>query len=181
MKKLSILLTSLLLALTLAACGETETEDKNVSGVNSSGQEETVEPEGDEENEQEDEEDAEKELSEVILDDEVATVTVTGIVTESDSIFGDEHKIKMLIENKSDSTIEVQSREVSIDGFMVDDMVFFSETVAAGKKANASMDIMALGDDDLPELNENIEFTLKIIDRDSFDDLSTADVSIDID
>lgn len=62
---------------------------------------------------------------------------------------------------------------------MVDDMVFFSETVSAGKKANGTMNIMAL-DDELPELNENLEFILKVIDYESFMDISSTDVSIDI-
>lgn len=183
MKKVLVLLMSLFLVLTLAACGETETEEKDIGSVETSGQSDDegadVEDDEDEETGEEDPDSEEKEFNEVILDDENATVTLTGIVTERDEIFGDEHKIKMVIENKSNATIEVQSREVSIDGFMVDDMVFFSETVAAGKKSNATMDIMTF-DEDLPELNENIEFTLKIIDHDTFDDISTAEVSIDI-
>lgn len=173
MKRLTILLLSLFVVLGLAACGETE--DKPIDSVETS----------DDSNDSKDVAKAETEgaedtsYDEVLLDDDVALVTLKGIETVRDDVFGDEHKIKLLIENKSDKTIIVQADQVSIDGFMVDDMVFFSETVAGEKKANGNLDIIAL-DEELPDLNENLEFILVVIDEESFERISETDISVNI-
>lgn len=176
MKKVTILLMSLFVIIGLAACDDGISEEKEVSSVESSDE---AKEENAEENEADNTEESESsDYNEVLLDDDIAKVELRGIETKEDDIFGDEHSVKLEIENKSDETIEVQAHEVSIDGVMVDDMVFFSETVAGGKKSNAELSIMAL-DDDLPELNENLELKLKILD-DDFMDVSSTDVSVDI-
>ena len=168
---------SLFVIIGLSACDDGSSEEKEVSSVESG--DEAKEEESAEESESENAEESEaNDYSEVLLDDDTAKVELKGIETKEDDIFGDEHSVKLEIENKSDETIEVQAHEVSIDGVMVDDMVFFSETVAGGKKSNAELSIMAL-DDDLPELNENLELKLKVLDED-FMDASSTDVSVDI-
>ncbi|GAB2532908.1 hypothetical protein [Gracilibacillus alcaliphilus] len=187
MRKLLILILSMFFL--LAACGETANETGAAAEEDSTSNEETdsgSEEEADESSETEEaasenENSGESESStydEILLDDDNVKVVLTEIETESDDIFGDQHNIKMEIENKLDETIEVQSREVSVDGFMVDDMVVFSETVAGGKKSNAELTIMAF-DEELPELNENIEFKLMILDED-FMEVTSADVTVDI-
>lgn len=184
MKKVLILFLSLFVALTLAACGS-ESEEKEIGEVDSEGEkqseQEEVEASSDSEESEAAEESEEVESStydEVLLDNDDAMVSLQGIETIRDETFGDEYKIKLTIENKLDETIEVQAHEVSLDGLMVDDMVFFSETVAGGKKSNAELSIMAL-DEELPELNENLEFKLMILDE-SFETLNDSVVSIDI-
>ncbi|WP_368655045.1 hypothetical protein AB4Y30_08485 [Ornithinibacillus sp. 4-3] len=188
MKKVLFLLFALVLAGFLVACGD-ESEEKEIENVNSEGEKQAEQDDADAEQDEadKDSEEATDEGSEdtesttydeVLLDDENAKVTLKSIEKVSDDIFGDEYQVKMEIENKLDQTIEVQSREASIDGFMVDDMVIFSETVAGGKKSNAELSIMAF-DDELPEMNENLEFTLVVLD-DGFMDITSANVNIDI-
>lgn len=169
MKKTLLLLLMLVLTTALAGCGEEEASKKEVKSVESS----------DKSNEKEEVKSDSESYDQVLLDDDVATVTLKTIETVKDDIFGDEHKVKLEIENKSDKTIVVQSDQMSIDGLMVDDMVVFSETVAGGKRANGSLDIMAL-DDELPELNENLEFTLIVIDDETFDRITETDVKVDL-
>lgn len=184
MRKSLLLTMSLFVALVLAACGSTETEGKDIGSVDTGKQENSSNANvEDNEGEATTNEDAEEDIDsttydEVLLDDEIATVILKGIETEKDEIFGNQHNVKLEIENKTENTVYVQSREVSIDGFMVDDNVIFSETVAGGKKAKGELSIMAF-DDELPELNENIEFKLVVIDE-GFMELSSADVSIEV-
>lgn len=177
---------SLFVAIGLAAC-DGETTEKEIGTVSSGNENQPEQEEGSndannaEENasENEGEESESSSYDEVLLDDDIATVTLKGIETVEDDIFGDEHKIKLEIENKSDKTIVVQTDQVSVDGLMVDDMVMFSETVAAGKKANGSLDIMSF-DEELPELNENLELILIVLDDETFDRISETDISVDL-
>lgn len=60
---------------------------------------------------------------------------------------------------------------------MVDDMVFFSEEIAEGKRADGNLDIQNY-DGDLPEMNEDFEMTLIVLDEDTWEELSSYDVSI---
>lgn len=192
MKKLLFLLFFSLFV--LVACGDTDPKTEAAAEENDtstaetdSDESEAAEEEGNKEEAAEEDEAVEEEeneesessaYDEVILDDDTAKVVLTEIETVRDEIFGDEHQIKLEIENKSDQTIEVQSREVSLDGLMADDMAVMSETVAAGKRANGELAIMAF-DEELPELNENLEFKLVILGED-FMEITSSDVSIDI-
>lgn len=181
MKRLLVIFVSLFVVIGLSAC-DGETEEKEIGNVTSSNEDQSEQNSDDEDKNATNGEEQNSESNtydEVLLDDDVAVVTLKSIETVKDDIFGDEHKIKLEIENKSDKTIVVQSDEVSIDGLMVDDMVAFSETVAGGKKANGSLDIMSL-DEDLPELDENLEFILIVLDDETFDRISEIDVNIDL-
>ena len=60
---------------------------------------------------------------------------VNGIETD---MFGDIN-IKLLIENNTSSAILVQSRDTSVNGFMIDG--FLSSEITAGKKVNASLSL----------------------------------------
>ena len=170
-----LLLLSIVFLVALSACGETTSEEKEVASVNKDDTEKTNE----EEESDASEEPEESTYDEVLLDDDVAIITLVSIETVKDDTFGDEHKIKLEIENKSDETIVIQSEQVSIDGLMVDDMVAFSETVAGGKRANGNLDIMSF-DDELPELNENLEFILLVLDDETYERISETDVSVDL-
>src|SRR5699024_5481903 len=102
-----------------------------------------------------------------------------GIAYEKDDLFDEEsYTVNMLIENNLTETIEIQAHEVSADGVMIDDQVFFSETVAGEKQANAKLKIENY-DGDLAELNESLEFKLIIIGED-WDTIEETNVSIEI-
>lgn len=179
MKQWFVVMMSLFLVFIFAACGDSGTEEKKIDNVESGAQDIVENVENRNENNEAETETESASYDEVLLDDEVAKVTLTGIETVRDEIFGDEYKIKLEIENKSDKTIIVQSDQVSLDGLMVGDMVFFSETVAGEKRAVGSMDIMAL-EDELPDFNENLEFKLIVIDEETFSTISETPISVDI-
>lgn len=61
---------------------------------------------------------------------------------------------------------------------MIDDMVFFSETLAAGKMADAIMAIENY-EGDLPELENDLEFTLNVFSHDDYDYEENQNVKID--
>lgn len=70
----------------------------------------------------------------LIYKDENVSITYTGISGEED-----DYNINFLIENTSDRTLEIQVRETSINGFMVDPIC--SMEIAKGKKIIDSMSI----------------------------------------
>lgn len=177
MKKLLFLLAAAMLILT--ACGETEEEKKEVSNVEK--QSDTNESNGKEEKEEEAEAEVKEEsYDEVLVDSEVAKVTLENISKVKDELFDEEyHSVKLAIENKSDKTIVIQSDEVSIDGLMVTDHVVFSESVSGGKKANGELKIEVY-DGDLPPLDEELEMILLVIDNETYDRIIEEKINISI-
>lgn len=73
----------------------------------------------------------------VLLDESSIKITAKEIVY--DSIFGTD--LKLLIENNSDESLVVQTRNSSVNGYMLDSIM--SVDVAAGKKANDSITFMS--------------------------------------
>jgi len=67
---------------------------------------------------------------------------------------------------------------LSIDGTMVDELVFFSETVAGSKNSNGVMTIQSY-DGDLPTKEDNIEFVLSILNEETFESISDPDVNVE--
>jgi len=179
MKKLLILL-SFALVLFLAACGETTDESKEVSNVETTDSQSAGTEVPEEESNEDVEEGTESSYDQVLIDSETAKITLESISTVEDTTWDEEyHLIKLLIENKSDKTITVQTDEVSIDGLMVTDDVWFSEDVAGGRKANGEMQIQVF-DGDLPPLEEELEMLLLVIDNDTFDTIDEEKVNIEI-
>lgn len=174
MKKMLFLLASAILVLT--ACGETNEQPKEVSKVESEGSQ----TESNDSNEAEVEEEEEvTDYNQVLLDSDNAVVTLESITKVEDKTFDEEYySIKLSIDNKLEETIEVQAQEVSADDVMVDDMVFFSETIAGGKKANAEMKIQNY-EGDLPSLDESLEFKLMVL-NESWDTVDEPLVKIEI-
>ncbi len=124
---------------------------------------------------------AEEEVSEVIVDDANVTITYQGTTTQEDDIFGKTASIKFQIVNKMGNSIEVQSRELSTDNVMVDDtLIAYSETIAAGKTANTSLDISEYEGYEFPTFNENIETTLIVMNGDTWDTIAEYPVNISI-
>lgn len=94
----------------------------------------------------------------VVYNDEYITIYYTGI---SEDYSG--YDINFLVENKSDRTLCIQSRETSINGFMIDPLC--SIEIAPGKKANDGMSVFG---DDAEQIDansiENIETKFYIFD-----------------
>lgn len=108
----------------------------------------------------------------VIVDNDILTITAKSFAVDA-SIFGP--SIKLLIENHSDKTIIVQSRDASVNGFMVD--TTFSSTIDPDKK---SYDNLVFDSTDLKNANittlADIEFVIYAFDNDSWDTMFTSDV-----
>lgn len=108
----------------------------------------------------------------VIIDNDILTITAKSFAVDA-SIFGP--SIKLLIENHSDKTIIVQSRDASVNGYMID--TTFSSTIDPGKK---SYDNLVFDSTDLKNANittlADIEFIIYAFDYDSWDNLFTSDV-----
>lgn len=92
-------------------------------------------------------------------------IVIKGLVSD-DSLFGP--GIVTYIENTGDKDITVQTRDVSINGFMIDGL--FSCDVVAGKR---SVDTITFLDSDLEENSittiEDVELSFHIFDSDSWD------------
>ncbi|HWK23335.1 MAG TPA: hypothetical protein VNS08_09940 [Ureibacillus sp.] len=176
MKRL-LFLFSLFAAILLAACGGDETTiDSTVDKTEEQTADDTTKDTADEETAP-----AEEEVSEVVVDDANVTITYKGTVVKEDDIFGKTATIKFQIVNKLGESIEVQASEISADNVMVDDtLVAFSETVAAGKTANANLDITEMEGYDFPTFNENIELTLNVINGESWETIADYPVSISV-
>jgi len=164
--------------LVLGACGA-ETEEKDVESVESSEQNsEEVSEEENEEDTEETEEESE-ELDQTLVDNDNLKAVVTGIKKIEDKEWDEErYEISIEIDNKRDDTIEVQAHEASADGVMIDDMVMFSETVAGEKHSNATL-IIENYEDDLPEMEDNLEFTLNVFGFDDYDYDENHEVKIE--
>ena len=161
------------LALVLGACGD-DVEEKEVGSVDSSEK-------GEETEEVEEVEDDVEEINKDVVDTDVAKITLVDIQTVfNDGFDTDTHIVNFDIENKSDKDLVVQTDKVSADGKMVTDMVTFSVDVAAGKKADGKLEIINF-DGDLPELEEELEMVLLVMDDESYDRLIEQDVKIDLD
>lgn len=177
MKKLLFLLMA---SLVLVACSDDEPQEKEVGSVESSDK---ANNSNNEENNNANENDSNEEVTteeveEVIVDDDYIKATLVNVEHIEDDIFGDSHVVNIKLENKTSDKLVVQSEDVSIDGTMVDDMVVFSQDIAGEKNANGKLEIMSF-EDDLPEMNDNIEFTLIVIDDESFDRVAEHEVKID--
>ena len=170
MKKYLLLIMSLFIALYLVACGKVVTEKKQVESVSTAKDEQSSDVV--EQVEETEDESEIRDFNEVIADTDNLKATLISIEKVVDTTFNDEYyNVNIEIENKREDTIEVQAREASADGRMIDDMIVFSETVAGGKIADATMRIKNY-DGDLPPLEDNLEFILHPF---SFDDYEFED------
>ena len=106
----------------------------------------------------------------VIFDLNDIKITVTGL---EDGFYGT--NLKVLIENNSDKSIIVQTRDSNVNGFMVDTM--FSPDVAAGKKVNDEITFMTSGLKDCGiEDIASMEFEIIVIDEESWTHVVESDV-----
>ncbi|MCM3087907.1 hypothetical protein M3557_08285 [Bhargavaea ginsengi] len=162
-------------ALLLVACGGETTEPT------SSEPEETKTQEVEEEQAETSEDGFTKEFEQVIVDNENIKATLTKVEKVVDEMW-DEEKVEVTfeVENKREDTIEVQAREVSADGKMVDDMMLnMSQEVSGGKLADAVLEIQNY-EGDLPQMEDNIEMILHTFSWDNMDYTEDNPVSIDL-
>lgn len=134
MKRLPAIILTLILVISLSACGlPSNPEIKQPSHITTNDNED-----GAQQNEQTKEpSQAEVTIHETVLVDEAGIkITATGL--ESDAIFGSE--LKLLIENNSGKDLTFQCRNASINGYMAGTVM--SVNVASGKKANDSLTFM---------------------------------------
>ena len=107
----------------------------------------------------------------VVFDQDGIKITAKGL--DFSGLFGPE--IKLLIENDSSANITVQSRNTSVNGYMVETSM--SADVAAGKKANDELTIMStsLSTAGITDIAD-IEFSFHIFDTDTWNTILDSDV-----
>ncbi len=100
------------------------------------------------------------------------TIVSKGL-SEGDSIFGT--SLMLYIYNSSEQGITVQARDVSVNGFMVEDI--FSEELAPGKRAIASLTLMSsdLEENDITTITD-MELSFHIFTTDGWDTIRDTDV-----
>jgi hypothetical protein len=157
----------------MAACEESEVQEKEVKTVSSATNNEDSSKdaaEAEDTEEVSDDDTFKEEINTVIVDNESIKATLLSVekIVNKD---WDEEKIEVTFEvdNKREDTIEVQAREVSADGKMVDDMMLFMSTeISSGKRAVAVLTIQNYSGD-LPEIEKDIEMLLHIFSWDDMD------------
>ena len=119
----------------------------------------------------------EKDYNQEVVNNEKITATIIDVKKEEE-VF----QVTFEIENKSDKTIIVQSREVSADGKMIDDsMIFMSEEVSGGKKADAVLKIQNYDEEkEFPTIEENMELLLFVVNDDDLTSYEEYPVTIEL-
>lgn len=168
-----------LVAIMLVGCsfnfGNSGIEEKEVLAVDTNEK-----TESDDEEEIDEEETRETtEIDKELVDSNVLKAKMTEIVKVTNHRWNEErYEINMELENKFDETIVVTAAQVSADDIMIDKMVFFSETIASGKKAYGKM-IIENYEGPLPEMEKNLEFILHIYSLDNFDFSEDYEIKIE--
>jgi|SRR5690625_2920808 len=179
MRKILFALFSFIVIAGLVACDGEEVQDKDVSSVESSGEEN--EAEAAEEEQTEEEEEAVEEFNKEIVDNDSVKATLVSVEHIVDKDWDEEkYEIKFEVENKLDDTVEVQAREVSADGKMVDEsMLMMSQEISGGKVADAVLTIESFEGDDLPDMEEDLEMILHVFSWDDMEQEEDIDVNIE--
>ncbi|KKB34916.1 hypothetical protein [Bacillus thermotolerans] len=122
-----------------------------------------------------------KEYNQPITDNKNVKATLVSIEKIVDPEWNEERvEVKFAVENKRKETIEVQAREVSTDGKMVDaGMLTMSQEVSPGKRADAILTIQNY-DGDLPSMKDNLEMKLHIFSWDNMDYTEEHHVKINL-
>lgn len=121
------------------------------------------------------------ELNQPIVDNENLRATLIKVERINDPDWNEQKvEVTFEVENKRQDTIEVQAREVSADGKMIDDMMLsMSQEVAPGKLADAVLTIQNY-EGDLPPMENQIEMQLHIFSWDNMDYSEDHPVVIDL-
>jgi lipoprotein len=179
MKKL---LTALAVSgLFLAACAE-ESKPETEPVEEKPAEEAPVEETKEEEAPAEETNEGVIEYNEEVLNDDTVQITLESIEVVEDEFMGTSYEVKFNVENKSDKKIIIQSDDISIDDQMVDPVMYSMSTdVMPGKKATAKLSMHAYEDgEELPELKGAFEFTLYVIDGETYEHISEPHTSIEL-
>lgn len=108
---------------------------------------------------------------EAVFDDNGIKIVVKGLSTD-DSFFGP--GIVLYLENNTDDPITVQTRDVSVNGFMMEP--FFSCDICAGKHVIDSITFMSseLEENDISKIEE-VDLSFHIFDQESWDTIQDTD------
>jgi hypothetical protein len=107
----------------------------------------------------------------IIYEDAYAKVTY---VKQELSIFGP--TVKFLVESKTTKTINISFNDVYIDGFMAESCSAYVSDLTEGKKSFETLYIYEYDYEDFTSFPSIIEFTIKVIDSESWDRLAESDV-----
>jgi len=178
MRNILFALLSFIIIAGLVACDGEEVQDKDVSSVESSNEENEAAAA---EEETEEEEEAVKEFNKEIIDNDSVKATLVSVEHIVDKDWDEEkYDIKFEVENKLDDTVEVQAREVSADGKMVDEsMLMMSQEISGGKVADAVLTIESFEGDDLPDMEEDLEMILHVFSWEDMEQEENIDVNIE--
>ena len=161
MKKTISLALSILLALSMAACGSADSG--TTSPTTEAVTQATTAPATEATTVETTEATTAAFESIVLVDNEDITFSITGI--EEDGLMG--YTLKVFLENKTDKELMFTLEDTSVNGFMCDP--FWAETVVAGKKSNTTISWF---DSDFQENGiesvEDITFTLRVYDNDDW-------------
>lgn len=111
----------------------------------------------------------------VIVDNEYATVTV---VKRGYDEYNDYYNVELFIQSKCDKGLHLYSSDESVNGYMVDGYMS-SRDLTPGKCEYATLEwsVSDLKENDISTVSQ-IEFTLKIEDRNSWDTLTETTVKL---
>ena len=160
-KRILLTLSAVALVLSLAACGNTSSNEETTPSTSEST---TTEASGEETDPSADGDKQEESFAPLTLvDNDQVTVTITGVA--ENGFWG--YTLKVFLENKTDKELMFSTDAVSVNGFMCDP--FWAAAVAAGKKANEEI---SFSENDFEkngiEAVEEIVFTLQIYDSNNF-------------
>ena len=119
----------------------------------------------------------------IFADDEFFYIEFKELKEDESDYFGTVHEFVFEVHNKTDMNIEIQARSVSIDDFMLDDLMYsLSQNIAPGKKANAIFTVKdLLGDGEMPDMVGNLEMEFHIFNWDDFSESVDYPILINLD
>ncbi|MGX7108885.1 hypothetical protein [Facklamia miroungae] len=101
----------------------------------------------------------------IITDDEDFFIKYIEVNEKDDEDLGYYYEFVFEVENKTDKTMNILAEDVTIDDDLVDEkMVFLSEEIEAGAKDQIILKIQSLDEDEkVPELDDDLEMMLKLV------------------
>jgi len=110
---------------------------------------------------------------EVVYNDNSFKVVFRGLVINESSIY--RTRLTFYVENNTDQSVTLRTRDLSINGFMFDDNMY--ATVGAGKVIYCAITLSDsdLADNDITQI-ENLEFYINIYNSKTYNDIVNTDI-----
>ena len=107
-----------------------------------------------------------------LVDNETCTVIIKGI--DEENLFG--YALNVFLENKTGKELMFSLDEVSVNGFMEDASLW--SDLRDGTRAINGLSLLDLSDLELDSIDQvqNIEFNLRVIHSETWDEIVTTDV-----